>query len=109
MLDEELGVSAWQIIDPKRLSLPTDVIDPAHPMSELLIYGDGTATIPGQTGPLRDALFDRKAGDPYPVGSLMLSATTDVSVSLVVDGSRQDLGPDKVLTVGDVPVFVARS
>jgi hypothetical protein len=30
-----------------------------------------------------------------------------VSVSLVVNGSRADLGADKVLTVGDVPVFVA--
>lgn len=39
----------------------------------------------------------------------MLSATSSVSVSLVVDGSRMDLGPDKVLTVGDVPVFVAKS
>jgi hypothetical protein len=39
----------------------------------------------------------------------MLSATSSVSVSLVVDGSRQDLGPDKVLAVGDVPVFVAKA
>jgi len=109
VLDEELGVTAWQVIDPKRLSLPTDAIDPAHPMNELLIYGDGTAAIPGSAGPLRDAFFDRKAGNPFPVGHLMLTATSDVSVSLVVDGSRQDLGPDKVLTVGDVPVFVARS
>jgi hypothetical protein len=39
----------------------------------------------------------------------MLSAASEVSVSLVVNGSRADLGPDKILTVGDVPVFVASS
>jgi hypothetical protein len=37
----------------------------------------------------------------------MLTAASDVSVSLVVNGSRADLGADKVLTVGDVPIFVA--
>jgi hypothetical protein len=37
----------------------------------------------------------------------MLSASGDVSVSLVVSGSRAELGPDKVLTVNGVPVFVA--
>jgi hypothetical protein len=37
----------------------------------------------------------------------MLVAGGDVSVSLVVAGSRAELGPDKVLSVGDVPVFVA--
>jgi hypothetical protein len=39
----------------------------------------------------------------------MLYAKSSVSVSLVVEGSHLDLGPDKVLTVGDVPVFVAKS
>jgi hypothetical protein len=37
----------------------------------------------------------------------MLTASDEVSVSLVVNGSRADLGPDRVLKVGDVPVFVA--
>jgi hypothetical protein len=32
-----------------------------------------------------------------------------VSVSLVVNESRSDLGPEKILTVGDIPVFVAKS
>jgi hypothetical protein len=37
----------------------------------------------------------------------MVTVSGDVSVSLVVDGSRAELGPDKILTIGDVPVFVA--
>ena len=109
VLVEGLGVTSWQVIDPRRLSLAPDAIDPAHAMNQLLIYGNGTPTIPGSAGPPRDTLFDRKANNPFPVGQPMLTATTDVSVSLVVKGSRADLGPDKVLTVGDVPVFVARN
>jgi hypothetical protein len=109
VLVEALGVTAWQVIDPKRLTLPPGVIDPAHAMNQLLIYGNGTPTIPGTSGVPRDAIYDRKAGNPFPVGQLMLSATSDVSVSLVVNGSRADLGPSKVLTVGDVPVFAAKS
>jgi hypothetical protein len=108
VLVEGISVTSWQIIDPKRLTLAPDAIDPAHAMNELLIYGDGTPTIPGTTVP-RNVYYDRKAGNPFAVGQLMLSATSSVSVSLVVDGSRMDLGPDKVLTVGDVPVFVAKS
>ena len=109
VLVEGLGVTAWQVIDPRRLSLPQDAIDPAHAMNQLLTYGNGTPTIPGVTGPPRDSLNDRKASNPFPVGQLMLSATTDVSVSLVAKGSRADLGPNKILSVGDVPVFVARN
>jgi len=109
VLVEGLGVTSWQVIDPKRLGLAPDAIDPAHAMNQLLIYGNGTPTIPGSAGPPRDSLSDRKANNPFPVGQLMLSATTDVSVSLVVKGSRADLGPDKILSVGDVPVFVARN
>jgi hypothetical protein len=97
VLVEALGVTRWQVIDPVRLGLPSDTLDPSHAMNQLLIYGSGT---PGVS---RDQSFDIHA----PVGSLMLTASGDVSVSLVVDGSRADLGPDKVLTVGDVPVFVA--
>ena len=108
VLAEGIGVTAWQIIDPKRLTLAPDAIDPAHAMNQLLIYGDGTPTIPGTSVP-RNVYYDRKPGNPFAVGQLMLSATSSVSVSLVVDGSRQDLGPDKVLAVGDVPVFVAKS
>jgi hypothetical protein len=109
VLVEALGVTAWQVIDPRRLALTPDAIDPAHVMNELLIYGSGTPTIPGLTSPPRDTLYDRKASNPFPVGQLMLSATSDVSVSLVVKQSRADLGPDKILSVGDVPVFVARN
>ncbi|MFI5258450.1 MAG: hypothetical protein ACHQ01_02395 [Candidatus Limnocylindrales bacterium] len=97
VLVEELGVSAWQVIDPTRLTLATGAIDPAHAMNELLVYGSGTPSVQ------RDLLFDKRVL----VGQPMLSATSDVSVSLVVNGSRAALGPDKVLTIGDVPVFVA--
>ena len=99
VLVEQLGVTAWQVIDPVRLSLPSGAIDPAHAMNQLLVYGNGAPSVQG------DILFDR----PVAVGQPMLSVSSDVSVSLVVNGSRADLGPDKVLTVGDVPVFVASS
>lgn len=99
VLVEQLGVSAWQVIDPIRLSLPPGSIDPAHAMNQLLIYGTGAPSVQ------RDVLFDQ----PVAVGQPMLSAADEVSVSLVVSGSRADLGPDKILTVGDVPVFVASS
>jgi hypothetical protein len=99
VLVEELGVTAWQVIDPIRLGLATDSIDPAHVMNELLVYGNGT---PDRQA---DYVFDH----PVEVGHQMLKATSDVSVSLVVNGSKADLGPNKVLTVGDVPVFVASS
>ena len=108
VLVEGIGVTAWQVIDPKRLTLAADAIDPAHSMNQLLIYGDGTPTIPGTSVP-RNVYYDRKAGNPFDVGQLMLFAKSSVSVSLVVEGSHLDLGPDKVLTVGDVPVFVAKS
>jgi hypothetical protein len=108
VLVEGIGVTAWQVIDPKRLTLAADAIDTAHSMNQLLIYGDGTPTIPG-TSVARNVYYDRKTGNPFAVGQLMLSATSSVSVSLVVEGSHLDLGPDKVLTVGDVPVFVAKS
>jgi hypothetical protein len=97
VLVEQLGLTRWQVIDPIRLKLPTDSIDPTHAMNELLVYGNGT---PSAT---TDQFFDHSAA----MGSLLLAATDDVSVSLVVNGSHADLGPDKVLTVGDVPVFVA--
>jgi hypothetical protein len=97
VLVEQLGVTRWQVIDPLRLGLPPDSIDPGHVMNELLVYGSGAPSVS------RDKFFDVRAA----VGSLMLAASDDVSVSLVVNGSRADLGADKVLTVGDVPVFVA--
>ena len=97
VLVEQLGVTRWQVIDPVRLGLPPDSIDPGHVMNELLVYGSGTPSV------TRDKFFDVRAA----IGSLMLTAADDVSVSLVVNGSRADLGADKVLTVGDVPVFVA--
>jgi hypothetical protein len=99
VLVEQLGVTAWQVIDPVRLGLPPGAIDPAHAMNQLLVYGNGSPSIKS------DYIFDGKV----PVGQLMLTASDDVSVSLVVNGQSEVLGPDKVLTVGDVPVFVASS
>ncbi len=97
VLVEALGITSWQVIDPVRLTLAPGAIDPAHAMNELLLYGNGTTDV------THDVLVD----GAVPVGQPMLKATSDVCVSLVVDGSRADLGPDKILTVGDVPVFVA--
>ena len=104
VLVEGLGPTAWQVIDPARLSLPSGAIDPAHSMNELLLYGEGTPSLHG-TPIKRDISHDGKV----PIGQPMLSAASDVSVSLVVNGSHADLGPDKILTVGGVPVFVASS
>jgi hypothetical protein len=104
LLVEELGTSAWQIVDPTRLDLPSGSIDPAHAMNELVVYGSGTPTSNGL--PIRrDVAYDAKVA----VGQPLLSATIDVSVSLVVNGSHADLGPNRILTVGGVPVFVASS
>ncbi|MGA2513165.1 MAG: hypothetical protein ABSG37_06055 [Candidatus Limnocylindrales bacterium] len=102
VLVEQLGLTAWQVIDPTRLGLPADAIDPAHAMNQLLVYGDGTPSFDGATLQ-RDIVVDGRVA----LGTPMLVAGGDVSVSLVVAGSRAELGPDKVLSVGDVPVFVA--
>jgi hypothetical protein len=99
VLVEQIGITSWQVIDPVRLTLAPDVIDPAHAMNQLLIYGNGPPTTQ------RDVFFDGRAA----VGSPMVTVSGDVSVSLVVNGSKADLGPDKILTIGDVPVFVASS
>jgi hypothetical protein len=97
VLVEQLSVTSWQVIDPIRLNLAPGLIDPTHAMNQLLIYGSGVPSVQ------RDVAYDGRA----PVGQPMLSASTDVSVSLVVAGSRAELGPEKVLKVNDVPVFVA--
>lgn len=99
VLVEQLGVTAWQVIDPARLGLSATKLDPDHPMNELLVYGNGTPSA------RRDVLVAGRVA----VGQPMLAASDEVSVSLVVRGSRADLGPDRVLKVGDVPVFVASS
>ena len=99
VLVEQIGLTSWQVIDPVRLSLAPDTIDPAHAMNELLIYGSGKPSTQ------RDVFFNVRAL----VGSPMVTVSGDVSVSLVVNGSRAELGPDKILTIGDVPVFVAAS
>jgi hypothetical protein len=99
VLVEHLGVTAWQVIDPLRLTLSQTELDPDHLMNQLLIYGNGTA------GTGRDVLVDEHVD----LGRVMLTAADEVSVSLVVRTSRADLGPDRVLQVGDVPVFVASS
>ena len=97
VLVEQLGVTTWQVIDPIRLTLPPGVIDPAHAMNQLLVYGEGTPSVQ------RDVHYDWRAA----VGQTMLTASTNVSVSLVAVNSRAELGPDKVLSIDDVPVFVA--
>jgi hypothetical protein len=97
VLVEQLGVTAWQVIDPVRLGLSPTELDPDHPMNELLVYGSGTPSTS------KDVLVDHRVA----LGQPMLTASDEVSVSLVVNGSRADLGPDQVLKVGDVPVFVA--
>ena len=99
VLVEGLGVTAWQVIDPIRLTLPPGVLDPKHPMNQLLVYGNGMPSTP------KNLSVDSKSA----VGSVMLSASGEVCVSLVVDGSRADIDPSKILSVGDVPVFVARN
>jgi hypothetical protein len=99
VLIEELGVTTWQAIDPSRLALPQTKLDADHLMNELLVYGTGAA------GVHSDVRVDKPVG----LGRLMLFASDEVSVSLVVRGSRADLGPDRILKVGDVPVFVASS
>lgn len=98
-LVEQLGVTAWQVIDPTRLSLSQSELDPAHLMNELLIYGNGKPSI--QTN-----VF---VNGRVPVGQKLLTVSDEVSVSLVVNGSRADFPTSKVLSVGDVPVFVASS
>ena len=97
VLVEQLGVTSWQIVDPTRLSLSQTALDQKHLMNELLIYGTGTAST------RTDVMVNRR----IPVGRPMVSATGEVSVSLVVPDSRADLGPDRILVVKDVPVFVA--
>lgn len=99
VLVEQLGVTAWQVIDPARLGLSQSELDVVHVMNELLIYGDGQPSV--HTNVL--------VNGRVPVGQKMLTVTGDVSVSLVVDGSRADLPTSRVLAVGDVPVFAASS
>jgi hypothetical protein len=96
---EGLGITAWQVTDPARLSLPADKIDPAHAMNQLLIYGDGKASL----------AFDQLIDGRVPVGSPIMEVSGDVSVSLAVNGSHADVGPGNVLQVAGVPVFVATS
>lgn len=99
VLVEQLGVTTWQIIDPMRLALAPTKLDPDHLMNELLVYGTGAPNVRA------DVRVDRHV----PVGQAMLTVSDEVSVSLVVPNSRADLGPDQILRVGDVPVFVAPS
>jgi hypothetical protein len=99
VLVEGLNVTAWQVIDPGRLSLPPDKIVAGHAMNQLLIYGDGTPSVD------HDQLIDGRVA----MGAQLMQVSGDVSVSLVVDGSHADLGPDKILQVEGVPIFVASS
>jgi hypothetical protein len=104
VLVEGVTATDWQVIDPVRLSLPADKIDPALAMNQLVIYGIGVPTSGGKLI-RRDIGHDGKVR----LGQVMLSASSSVSISLVVAGSHADLDPDRVLRVGDVPVFVASS
>ena len=99
VLVEGLNVTAWQVVDPTRFGLPVDKIDSNHPMNELIVYGSGAPSL------TRDFYFDGRVV----VGQKMLSASGDISVSLAVQSSHADLGPDQILTLGGVPVFVASS
>ena len=99
VLVEQLGVTAWQVIDPIRLKLSQSELDPANLMNELLIYGNGKPSV--QTNVY--------VNGRVPVGRKMLTVSDEVSVSLVVNGSRADFPTSRVLAVGDVPVFVASS
>jgi hypothetical protein len=99
ILVEGLGVTSWQVIDPARLQLPSNKIDPAHAMNQLLVYGDGAASLG----------YDQFIDGRLLVGSPIIDVSGDVSVSLVVNGSHADLGPEKVLQIAGVPVFVASS
>jgi hypothetical protein len=99
VLVEALGVTTWQAIDPARLTLSSEKLDPDHLMNELLVYGTGAPNV------VADVLVNK----PVPIGKTMLLVSGEVSVSLVVRGSRADLGPDRILKIGDVPVFAASS
>jgi hypothetical protein len=99
VLVEGLGVTAWQVVDPVRLGLSQTALDSAHLMNELLIYGNG------QPSAHTNVLVNARV----PVGQKMLTVTEEVSVSLVVGGSRSDFPTNRVLAIGDVPVFVASS
>jgi hypothetical protein len=99
ILVEGVGATPWQVIDPARLQLPSNKIDPAHAMNQLLFYGDGPASLN------YDVFYDGK----YPMGAPLMDVSGDACVSLVVNGSHADLGPDKVLQIAGVPVFVAAS
>jgi hypothetical protein len=104
ILVENLAATAWQVIDPVRLSLSPDVIDSADAINELVVYGTGLP-INGAKPIRRDFVHDGRV----PTGQPMLITAGSVSVSLAVPGSRADIGPDNILSIGDVPVFVASS
>jgi hypothetical protein len=99
VLVEQVGVSAWQVIDPTRLALPATQLDLEHPMNELIVYGNGA---PGTN---KDVAVNRRVT----IGTQMLTAAGEVSVSLAVRTSHADLSSDQVLKVADVPVFAASS
>jgi hypothetical protein len=99
ILVEGINVTGWQVIDPARLSLPSDKIVDGHAMNQLLFYGDGTVSVD------HDQLIDGRLA----VGTELMQVSGDVSISLVVNGSHADIGPDKVLQIDGVPIFVASS
>jgi hypothetical protein len=104
VLVENLAATAWQVIDPVRLSLSPDAIDSTHAINELVVYGAGLP-MNGAKPIRRDVVHDGRV----PTGQPMLVTAGNVSVSLVVPGSHSDIGPDNILSIGDVPVFVASS
>jgi hypothetical protein len=73
-------------------------------MNELVIYGNEGPTTRGAVI-RRDIYHDGR----IVLGQTMILASGSVSVSLAVAGSHVEIGPDKILSIGDVPVFVASS
>lgn len=99
ILVEGLNVTSWQVIDPARLNLPPNKIDPAKAMNQLVFYGSGSASLN----------FDQFIDGHLGVGTPIMDVSGDVSVSLAVDGSHADIRPQNVLQVAGVPIFVAAS
>jgi hypothetical protein len=97
VLVEGINVTRWQVIDPIRLNLSPNKIDATKAMNQLIVYGDGTPSLQ----------FDQFIDGHLGMGSQVMDVSGDVSVSLAVTGSHSDIGPQNVLQIAGVPVFVA--
>ena len=99
VLVEGLNVTRWQVIDPVRLNLAPNKIDATKAMNQLIVYGNGTPSLE----------FDQFIDGHLGMGTQIMDVSGDVSVSLAVNGSHADMGPQNVLQFAGVPVFVAAS